>query len=256
MVPFRLFLHGQILTKMSIRFYTNCELEPGSFVLQGPEAHHLAHVCRIGEGDEVVLFNGDGAEYPAIVLSAKKKNVTLEVLRRKRTDRELSFQLEVAAPLPKGDRAQFMIEKLTEIGVSRFVPLRTERSVVHPQDNKLEKLQRYVIEASKQCRRNVLMEIVRLTKLGEYCRQLHQGGPALVAHPSTQNVPAIPLVQVVRIPQTNVAVLVGPEGGFTDDEIQMTISEGCELVDLGPRILRVETAALTLAGWWSQVPGD
>ncbi|MGF1578511.1 MAG: RsmE family RNA methyltransferase [Gemmataceae bacterium] len=238
---------------MSIRFYTNCPLTPGSFVLQGPEAHHLAQVCRIRAGEEVVLFNGDGAEYPAVVLSAQRKAVTLEVLRREPADRELGFWLEVAAPLPKGDRAQFLIEKLTEIGVSRFVPLQTERSVVLPRDAKLEKLQRYVLEASKQCRRNVLMEIASLTKLSEYCRQLHQEARILVAHPSTQNDSSVLLSRLRHEDRPKrLSLVFGPEGGFTDDEIQSVVSAGCQLVDLGPRILRVETAAVVLAGWWSQ----
>src|ERR1700686_2802766 len=76
-----------------------------------------------------------------------------------RIDTDLPFKLEVAAPLPKGDRAQFLIEKLTELGVTSFVPLQTKRSVIDPRESRIEKLQRSVIEASKQCRRNVLLRI-------------------------------------------------------------------------------------------------
>src|SRR5439155_13728547 len=127
--------------------------------LQGPEAHHLGTVCRVRPGALVSLFNGDGRQYPARVLSVARKHVELEILDAETTATELSFKLAIAAPLPKGDRAQFLIEKLTELGATSFVPLQTKRSVIDPREFKIEKLQRSVIEASKQCGRNVLLRI-------------------------------------------------------------------------------------------------
>src|SRR5262245_35144289 len=136
---------------MSERFYINWPLQVGPALLEGAQAHHLATVCRIRPGAVVCLFNGNGHEYPARVLSAGKRRVELEILSQESPAREAAVSLEVAAPLPKGDRAQFLIEKLTELGVSAFTPLQTAHSVVHPREAKLEKLQRHVIEASKQC---------------------------------------------------------------------------------------------------------
>ena len=123
---------------MSERYYINCPLFPGRVELEGPEAHHLAGVSRVRVGDQVCLFNGDGHEYPARVIEAGRRHVLLDVLRVESPNRELGFHLEVAAPLPKGDRAQFLLEKLTELGVTHFVPLQTQRSVVHPRESKLE----------------------------------------------------------------------------------------------------------------------
>src|SRR5438477_12936919 len=113
---------------MSERFYINWPLQPGAVTLEGAEAHHLATVCRSRPGDLVCLFNGDGHEYPARVVAVERRRVTLEVLEAASPPRELSFRLEVAVPLPKGDRAQFLVEKLTELGVTTFVPLSTRRS--------------------------------------------------------------------------------------------------------------------------------
>ena len=149
---------------MADRFYVNCALAPGPIELEGSEAHHLAVVCRLRPGDVVCLFNGDGREYPAEVRAVGRRGVTLEVHAVEAPRREQPFRLEIAAPLPKGDRAQFLIEKLTELGVTAFTPLQTARSVVHPREAKLDRLQRHVIEASKQCGRNVLMEVVPLTE--------------------------------------------------------------------------------------------
>src|SRR5262249_22446962 len=139
---------GQGIARMAERFYINSGLAPGPVVLTGPEAHHLAVVCRLRPGDRVCLFNGDGRQYPAEVREAARKSVTVEVLSVEAPERELPFRMLVAAPLPKGDRAVFLVEKLTELGVSDFVPLSTERSVVEPREAKIDRLQRHAIEAS------------------------------------------------------------------------------------------------------------
>src|SRR5205823_5168547 len=139
---------------------------PGPVTLAGPEAHHLAVVCRIRPGDRVYLFNGDGRQYLAAVAEASKRSVRLDIEAVEEPARELGFRLEVAAPLPKGDRGQFLIEKLTELGVIDFVPLRTARSIVHPRD--IDKLRRHVIEASKQCGRNVLMRVLPVREWKEH----------------------------------------------------------------------------------------
>src|SRR5208282_1002679 len=148
---------------MSERFYVNCPLAPGPVVLQGPEAHHLTTVCRLRAGDRVCLFNGDGRQYPAQVTETSKRAVTLQVVAVESPERELGFRLEIAAPLPKGDRAQFLVEKLTELGATALVPLHTRRSVVHPRESRIDRLERYVVEASKQCERNALLQIRELT---------------------------------------------------------------------------------------------
>jgi 16S rRNA (uracil1498-N3)-methyltransferase len=240
----------RILPDMADRFYVNCRLAPGNVELRGPEAHHLATVLRARPGDAVSLFNGDGAEYPAIVVDVGRNLVTVRVDGREVPQREVGYRLEVAAPLPKGDRGDFLIEKLTELGVTGFVPLRTQRTVVHPRESRLDKLRRAVIEASKQCGRNVLMRIEELTNWDDYCRAdglpprrvlAHPGGEAFRQPPNASNGP-------------DRALAVGPEGGFTDDEVGVARAAGWHVVGLGPRILRVETAAIALAVGASFVP--
>lgn len=224
---------------MADRFYANCPLAVGRFVLTGAEAHHLAAVMRIRAGEQVCLFNGDGAEYRAVVNDVHKREVVLDIVRRDDSSTELAFRLEVAAPLPKGDRAEFLIEKLTELGATRFTPLETERSVVHPRDSKLEKLRRLVIESCKQCRRNVPMEVSSLTPFDEYCRSGELPARRIIAHPGGDYQSS-----TVR---GDVAIGVGPEGGFTEAEIDLARSNGWQVVGLGPRVLRIETAAIVLA---------
>src|SRR5262249_28882829 len=152
-----------------------------------------------------------GHEYAAAVRAVGRREVAVDVLAVATPAREVGFPVEVAAPLPKGDRAQFLLEKLTELGVTSFVPLQTERSVVHPREAKLDRLQRHVIEASKQCGRNVLLRVGPLTDWESYCCRKDLPPLRVVAHPGGPS-PSWPMGQAV-------ALAVGPEGGFTDAEI-------------------------------------
>jgi 16S rRNA (uracil1498-N3)-methyltransferase len=231
---------------MADRFYINYPLNSGLITLHRAEAHHLATVCRFRPGDQVYLFNGDGHEYRVRVVSAGRQSVTVEVLAVETPLRESSVRIEVAAPLPKGDRAQFLLEKLTELGVSTFVPLRTERSVVHPRESKLDKLQRYVIEASKQCGRNVLLGVQPLVAWRDYCVRNDLPRLRMVADPSGASGP--------WRTGSEVAFALGPEGGFTEEELEKARTHGWQILNLGPRILRIETAAVVLAAWANHPP--
>jgi 16S rRNA (uracil1498-N3)-methyltransferase len=221
---------------MSERYYIDQPLALGPVGLAGPEAHHLAVVCRVRPADRVVLFNGDGRQYLALVIEAGKRGVRLEVEAVEQPSRELGFRLEVAAPLPRGDRAQFLVEKLTELGATHFVPLKTARSVVHPRE--VDKLRRYVIEASKQCGRNVLMEVAPVIDWAEHARRSDLPRMRLLAQPGGE--------AIASFRGEDVVCAVGPEGGFTDEEVALAREAGWRVVGLGNRILRIETAALAM----------
>ncbi len=229
---------------MAERFHVNCDLAPGPVDLEGPEAHHLAVVLRLHPGDRVFLFNGDGREYPAVVEDVAKRLVQLRVLGVETPIRERPGRLEVASALPKGDRAQFLLEKLTELGVTHFVPLQTVYSVVNPREDRLDKLHRHIIEASKQCGRNVLMMIEPLVEWSVYAARTDLPARKLLAHPGGPPLQA-------GTPAEDIVLAIGPEGGFRDDEVELARAAGWETVSLGPRLLRVETAALALAAWFS-----
>jgi 16S rRNA (uracil1498-N3)-methyltransferase len=236
---------------MAERFFVDQVLGPGRIELDGPEAHHLATVCRLRVGDSVCLFNGDGHQYPAVIGTVGRRKVGLEVSRSETPPRELPCRLEVAAPLPKGERADFLIEKLTELGVTAFTPLQTERSVVHPSKVKQDRLRRHVIEASKQCGRNVLMELRPLTSWDDLLARHDLPAHRVLAHPGT--------LEPISLPGSDTIAAVGPEGGFTEEEVAAALTSGWVAVSLGPRLLRVETAALALAvlgGACATSPGE
>ena len=227
---------------MADRFFTDKPLSPGEFILEGAEAHHLGAVRRFSPGDRVVLFNGDGGEYPAEIVSVGKRQAVLQVRTREEPNREVSFPLVVGAALPKGDRLDFLLEKLVEVGAKHFIPLITVRSVVRPTAAKLEKWRRAVIEASKQCGRNTLMTVQEPLALEVFVNREYAAKQWLL-HTSGGE----PIIEPLADPEYGCAFAVGPEGGFDDGEVEMAIGAGWSQLCLGPRVLRIETAAIIAA---------
>lgn len=227
---------------MSRRFFVRVPLRAGTMHLTGAEAHHLVRVLRIGVGQNVVLFDGGDFEAPAEVAAVTDGTVELTVQELRASCTESSVELVLATAVPKGDRFGWLVEKATELGVRTLVPLVTERSIVNPGEGKLEKMRRTIVEASKQCRRSRLMELTEPMEWPEFLAHEPAGGPVWVAHPAGVAFDA------AHVPATGrIVAAVGPEGGFTEGEVELAVGCGAGLVSLGPRVLRIETAALALA---------
>jgi 16S rRNA (uracil1498-N3)-methyltransferase len=231
---------------MSERFFITPPISGDQAMLAGDEARHLAAVMRAGKGDEVTLFDGSGTEFTGRVSAIRKQVVDLTIVERREISRELPLELTLAVALPKGDRQKWLVEKATELGVTRLVPLVTERGVAQPVESALDRLRRSVIEASKQCGRNVLLQIAPAAKAAQFFAQAPSAAQRIIADPG-----GAPLSTVVAA-ETNVLIAaIGPEGGFTVDELYAARVFGWYAASLGPRILRVETAAIAIAAWAS-----
>jgi 16S rRNA (uracil1498-N3)-methyltransferase len=226
--------------RMSERFFSEQPIVGPRVTLAGDEARHLATVMRAQPGDEVTLFDGSGAEFAARIVRVGKRDAELEIASRREISRELPFELTLAVGLPKGERQKWLVEKLTELGVTRLVPLVTERGVAEPTAGAIERLRRGVIEASKQCGRNRLMEIGPPAKAADYFAAVTDASTRLVCDPSSDPLMPDPSAPVI-------AAAIGPEGGFSPDELTTARQAGWHIVSLGPRVLRVETAAIALA---------
>jgi 16S rRNA (uracil1498-N3)-methyltransferase len=237
------------------RYFSDSPIEGDSAALAGPEAHHLIHVMRGTPGTRLILFDGRGAEFLAEIERIDRSEVRLSILDRQEIDRELPFALTLAVALPKGDRQKWLVEKAVELGVSRIVPLKTSRSVAQPVQQAVTRLDRSVIEASKQCGRNRLMEIAQPQFWPDFIGNTHDAPIRILAHPGSgsKDEPAAD-GRSVRDNASGDPVLlaIGPEGGFATDEVAMATAAGWTLVDLGPRILRVETAAVALVAMATQ----
>lgn len=226
---------------MSQRFFVETPIgDAVAAQLADAEAQHLAKVMRARPGDEIVIFDGSGCEFVARIARLGKSLVELEIIERREVDRELSHPLILAVALPKGDRQKVLVEKLVELGVTRLVPLETEHGVAEATPAALVRLRRQVIEASKQCGRNRLMEIAEPLTLPRLVEAIPSTQRRILAHPSRQAL-------TNPMGATPITAAVGPEGGFTAGEVSAALSAGWEIASLGPRILRIETAALCLA---------
>ena len=234
---------------MSQRFFVESPISHGEATISGSEAHHLLHVMRAKVGDEVVLFDGSGAEFPARIAELGRSDALLTVLARQEISREAARRLTLGVALPKGDRQRWLVEKCVELGVAKLIPLETRRGVAQPEPAALERLRRAVIEASKQCGRNRLMEITSPLKFGDFLRTAPDSAVNLVAHPRTVDVPAMSLRTALHEVDLSATccVAIGPEGGLADEEVRLALELNWRAVELGSRILRVETAALAIA---------
>lgn len=230
---------------MAERFYdpNAASYAGGRFTLEGDEAHHLGRVRRIGAGEVVEVFDGLGFATRAEVIAVGKKSVELQPVGVPLPLHEPPARLTLATAVPKGDRFDWLVEKATELGVDRLIPLQTERSVVDPGPAKIGRLRRAVIEAAKQCGRNRLMMLDDPRPWPEVVGEFVAERVKIVAHPGGSSFgqwshPA---------PGDRAVVAIGPEGGLTDSEIETAEAAGWGRVSLGTHVLRVETAALVAA---------
>lgn len=228
---------------MPHRFHTNTILGLGAVEIQDEEMRHVV-VARIRPGEPVVLFNGDGFDYCGVLVELGRREARFDITKIESNSRERSVCLIIGTPLPKGEREQFLIEKLVEIGVTEFVPLMTSRSTIHPEARRLERLRKHVIEASKQCGRSRLMAIRDLTPWGKFVSGKPADQPGWVAHPQES---ARKATESQRKGKGFAWGAIGPEGGLTDLELIQAQESGWSVMELGNRILRMETAAMILA---------
>ncbi len=226
---------------MPDRYYSTEPIDSSTATLTGSEAHHMLHVMRAKPGFELIVFDGQGGEFAAEVVECQRSMVKLTVGPRQDIERELSYELTLAVSLPKGDRQRWLLEKCVELGVTCLVPLQTVRSVGSKSDSNT-KLARYVIEASKQCGRNRLMEIASPIAWPALVAET-TSAQRLLAHPGGQPLAAI---DCSTNEDDKLLLAIGPEGGFTDEEVSQAVEAGWETVGLGARILRIETAAVAL----------
>jgi 16S rRNA (uracil1498-N3)-methyltransferase len=219
-------------------------LRAGSVELDRDEAHHARDVLRLKVGDGVELFDDTGHVARGAIERCDAGTVVARV--EQIVAQTTTTGITIASAVPKGDRAEWMIEKLSELGVDRFIPLSTARSVVHPTGkNKRERWQRIAIESAKQSRRSGVIAIDELTPVD---RVLENERPALFLD-IDPHVPSLldHLPSEFSTPKSRVTLLIGPEGGWTDEEVARMRAAGLTGVRLTATILRVETAAVAAA---------
>lgn len=226
---------------MPDRFYCS-EITRGTVELDESESHHALHVLRVSVGDELELFDGFGRSAIASVTSVSRKRVQLETGEHRTDTGADRPRLIVAASPPRGDRLKSMVEKMTELGVTEYIPMRTVRSVVDPRQSRLEKLRGTVIGAMKQCGRNRLMNIQEVTDFSAVLRHASQEKlSSWIAHPGESE------CQSAESVGRDTLLLIGPEGGFTQEEVLQATDYGARRLAWPTGILRIETATVAFA---------
>lgn len=211
------------------------ELPKSGEVALDPEETRHTKAQRIKPEEKVSLFDGKGLVAIGTIAGEGKVALieTHEVTRSE-------FSLIIAVAVPKGDRADWMLQKLTELGVSTIIPLKTEHSVVLPREAKQERWQRILIEACKQSKQAWIPELLQLSTIEQALQQKADLKLLLDQHGK-------PIREALQqLPKTTLA-FIGPEGGFTDEEKKQLEQAGCVAASLGKNILRIETAAMALA---------
>jgi 16S rRNA (uracil1498-N3)-methyltransferase len=229
-----------------VRFYCR-SISKSSVQLSAEEIHHLTGVRRLGRGDKVELFDGNGTLAGAEITAVSPRKITLQVQDVQTIPRPANPQIIIAVSVAKGNRFDWLIGKCTELSVDRICPVIFERTVKQPQNPKIvERWQNISIAAAKQCRRIFLPQIDIPLPLRQVLENLKKDFPNVRFLFGSLAAQAPALISVPFGP-ADVAAFIGPEGGFTEQEETLLQSHDCQPVRLTDTILRTETAALAFA---------
>lgn len=229
------------------RFYCSSPLEPHQTIELPPElAHHAIRVLRLKAGTAIVLFDGLGGQYPATLLIQGKKGLA-STGAHEATEVELVGDITLIQGIPSGDKMDWIIEKAVELGATRIIPIAAQRSVLQLSGERLSKRQRHweriALSASEQCGRNRIMAVEPVMTLSQLFTQWDLTQQKVIfCHPEAQQ----NLAQSLEPEDAKIALLVGPEGGWSVDEQALVQRQGFNPVKFGERVLRTETAGLAL----------
>ena len=225
------------------RIFHSQSLTPASQIaLNANASHHLAKVLRLGIGAPLRLFDGHGGEYLSSIIEINKREVIVTVGEHQLIDLESPLKVTLAQGISKGERMDYTLQKAVELGVQRIVPLNTERSVVNlkgdRQERKLEHWRGVIISACEQCGRNTLPELLPMQSLDNWIRDEPRNLRLLLDHRANAGISDLNK-------SVDLTLLIGPEGGLSENERDNAYAAGYCGLRLGPRVLRTETAALT-----------
>lgn len=209
----------------------------------GGEAHHISRVLRYAVGDRLSAVDGRGMEYEVELEAVSSRRVEARILRKRKGEKDPSTKVTLAQAIPKGSKMDYLVEKATELGVDRLIPVISARSQVLPDgDSKVRRWQRIALGAMKQSGRSILPRVDGVARLAQVVESIPEQDLSLIAWEEGGR----KLRDVIRRGVERVLLFVGPEGGFPHQEVKLAVEKGAEPVSLGQRILRAETAGVVL----------
>ncbi|MBU0654112.1 MAG: 16S rRNA (uracil(1498)-N(3))-methyltransferase [Gammaproteobacteria bacterium] len=238
------------------RFYVTDALTVGQeFPLPDTTFRHAIQVLRLNTGEPLILFNGEGREYLARIESVGKRTASAHIESFSPIDTESPIQLTLAQAIIKPDKMDFALQKAVELGVNTIQPLITQRSVVRVGKEKADKKSQHwegiVVAACEQSGRTRLPQVLPPLTLDAWLESACTGTRLILAPGDFPHINALP-----KDLPAPITLLIGPEGGFTDEEVQQCLQAGMTAVSLGPRILRAETASLAALALLQHHYGD
>lgn len=228
----------------STRIYQPVHLStPSAIRLDDKASHHLSRVLRAKISDQLILFNGQGGEYSAVITHIDKQGVTVNVTAYISREVESPVNIHLAQGIARGEKMDFIVQKAVELGVSKIIPLVTERCNVRldseREEKRLQHWQAVVVSACEQSGRNRLPELAAPSSLKAWLPGVN-ADYRFVLSPHVEN--KLPAVELPS--NSSIVLLIGPEGGLSDQEVAMAVENGFQPLNLGPRVLRTETAAI------------
>jgi len=211
--------------------------------LASQAAIHLTRVLRCKEGDQLVLFNGDGNEYSATITRIHRNHVAVKILSLKNINNESPLHITLVQAISKGERMDYTIQKAVELGVSKVIPVITERSLSLKSDRVQKKHQHWLGVATSACEqsgRNTIPEISLPVLFSDWVTNNDKNSLGLMLAPAADT-----HINQINFSNQNINLLIGPEGGLSNNEISLSRQYGITGIKMGPRILRTETAAVT-----------
>jgi 16S rRNA (uracil1498-N3)-methyltransferase len=237
------------------RLYTSQALSsPGSVELTGTASHYLTRVLRKSEGDTVILFNGDGWNYSGEICEVLRQRVSIKLVGSQFPNNEAGLKITLVQAISRGERMDYSLQKATELGVYCIQPLLCSRVEVRLDEKRKTKRmahwQGVVISASEQCGRAMVPDVTEPLSLQEWLSTSGDGS-RLILDPEAKT-----SLSSVTVINSAVSILVGPEGGFSDEEMKQAMGHGVTAVSLGPRVLRTETAGPAAIAVLQTIAGD
>ena len=222
-------------------------------IIVGDDVKHIYKVLRLNEGEEVILNNCEGTEYLGKIQSINKSEVIIDIIEKLHINNESNIKIHLFQGLPKGQKMDLIVQKGTELGINEFIPIITQRVDVKLKGEfkKLDRLNRIALEASKQSKRSIIPKVKEVINFDEAMLQLKDMDLVLVPYENAENFGVKTLMRQLREENTdlsyihNVGIVIGPEGGFEEEEITALSNQGAYIITLGKRILRTETAGFT-----------
>ncbi|WCN11114.1 16S rRNA (uracil(1498)-N(3))-methyltransferase [Marinomonas mediterranea] len=238
------------------RIYVDIDLtEHTEIILPDSAFQHCCKVLRLKEGHAIILFNGDGGEYDATLYNVQKRAASAQLTTYRVLENESPLKVTIGQSLSRGERMDYAIQKAVESGVFRIQPLFSERCEVKLQEDRMEKRlkhwQQVAISATEQCGRGVVPKILEPINLLDWVEKCNEMLKITLHHHSAK-----PIHDFERPPENSIALLIGPEGGLTDIEVEKASLFGFQSIALGPRVLRTETAPVVALTTLNLMWGD